>query len=723
MLNSFMLLGLAGLAVPVIIHLIQRQRLQRQPLATLRFLDPEDVANAFAPQPRDLLQLLLRLLLLALFVLLMARLVFGGSQPGPRTLAVLLDASLSMQRRVDDQRSLFEHHRSHILELIDGLGPDDKLSLTLVGDQIISQTGYLKDQNELRRLVQQVRVTDGGSQALVPALRGAVQQLHGRCEVNACVLVFSDLQLNNFLPHLDEAGRAGPDNPTLAFRADLERGAVRLVLMDDPLPPSVNLAIESARFLPEQVHVGASSRLTAVVHNHSDKDQTATLRFHEGEQAGQQRTLSVPAGESVHVDLVHRFDAPVDSACRVELEPDAFPGDDRFHLPMRIRDRSQVLLVVPAGERDSDDKSLEIGHRGVDLLAYALNPGEMLGAGAGTQISVKRVSPPRLARVSLPIYSAIILYGVTNLPDQSARDLEAFVRNGGGLWLIPEADVSPLRFNDAFAPLLNGLAIGQLRQPEQVQPLRRTEADLSHPLFLPLLREEWGNLQEIHFSRYQAVQSPGKAEVALRTAGGDPLAAVVRLERGRVVVQLFPPDLESSSLPRTAAFVPLVQQTLAFLTSRGERPRPDTIRVGEQLRLDLPEFRNFKGDIQVKGPEQRAFPLDPQEPGTARVEGLLQAGAYEIKHPLRTGSRPRWLTVNPVAAESDQAILSSEDQEILFGSRNVARIPYAQLGEQFSHSHELTAWLLGLVFLAFAAEALFGAWQARRQAPGKEGNR
>ena len=47
MLNPWMLLGLAGLSVPIIIHLIQRQRLKPQQLATLHFLDEEDIANAF----------------------------------------------------------------------------------------------------------------------------------------------------------------------------------------------------------------------------------------------------------------------------------------------------------------------------------------------------------------------------------------------------------------------------------------------------------------------------------------------------------------------------------------------------------------------------------------------------------------------------------------------------------------------------------------------------
>src|SRR5581483_1254830 len=111
MLYPLMLLGLIGLAVPVIIHLIQRQRLKPQVLATLQFLDPQDAANAFAPVPRDLLQLLLRLALLGLFVLLMARLLAGSADVGPRTLAVVLDGSLSTQRKGEGEQSLFDRQK------------------------------------------------------------------------------------------------------------------------------------------------------------------------------------------------------------------------------------------------------------------------------------------------------------------------------------------------------------------------------------------------------------------------------------------------------------------------------------------------------------------------------------------------------------------------------------------------------------------------------------
>jgi len=713
MLHPWMLYGLIGLSVPLVIHLIQRQRLRTQPLSTLQFLDLEDAANAFAPVPRDWLQLLLRLVLLGLFVLLMARLVVGGDKVGPRTLAVVLDQSLSMQRKLDEQHSLFDRHKARILELIDGLGPDDRMALFLVGDRVALETGYLQDRERLRQIAESFQISDGGAGALVPTVRSVVGQLASRRQVNAAVLVFSDQQRSAFQSYLDEAGRGGTDNPTLLFRDRLERATVKVFLVDEQLPEAPNLAIEQARFTPEQVYVGGSSRLTAVVRNHSREQQTTRIQVVAGEQAGKSRELTLAPGEAAHIDLVQRFEAPADTACRVEIEPDAFPGDDRFFVPMRIRDRKQILLVT-AAEGETQERGLDFGHRGADLLSYALNPGEALGQG-GTAITVKRVTPALFGRVSLPIYSVIILYGVSDLPEQSARDLEAFVLNGGGVWLIPGADLSPLRFNEGYHKILGGFAIGQVKRPEQVQSLSRDESGIANPLLVPLLREEWGNTRDVHISQYHVVQSPGTAEVVLRSGSGDPLAALVRRERGRVFVQLFGAGLEDSSLPRTSAFVPLVQQVTAVLGQRGERQRTDTLRVGEVQRMSVPEFRGLKGDVKVAGPADAGFPLIGPEASEIRVEGLARAGAYEVSHPAKASSRTRFLTVNPILGKSEPTSLTDDQQAALFGTHNVRRLPFADLGDQFARRHEVFALLAVLAYVAFVIEALVGAWQARRK--------
>jgi hypothetical protein len=156
-----MLLGVLGLGVPVVIHLIQKQRLKPQPLATIQFLDKEDVANAFAPAPRDLLQLLLRLLLMLLAVLLLTRLTLVSSTPGPRTMVIVLDQSMSMQQLADGKRSLFDVMKAQATTLLQGMNDGDRASLVLVGDRMTT-TPFIDDRDELLRLLDEVSVGDTG---------------------------------------------------------------------------------------------------------------------------------------------------------------------------------------------------------------------------------------------------------------------------------------------------------------------------------------------------------------------------------------------------------------------------------------------------------------------------------------------------------------------------------------------------------------------------------
>lgn len=716
MLYPLMLLGLLGFAAPIIIHLIQRQRLKPQLLATLLFLDREDVANAFAPRPRDLLQLLLRLLLLGLFILFMGRLIIGRQRVGPRTMAVVLDQSMSMQQQVGAGRSLFQRHREQILELIGGMGPDDKMSLTLVGDRITLETGYLDDAETLRRTAEALEVSDSGALALGEAVRGAVNQLRSRREVNAAVLVFSDHQRLNFQPGLEAAATGPAKEEAQAFRRALERSRVKLLLIDENADDAPNLAIEQAQFSPERVYLGASAKLTTVVRNLSDGEQTARLALFEGTQAGTNRELSLAPGEAAHVDLVHRFESPVDTVCRVELQEDILPGDNLFHTPMRMKDRRQVLLVTPS-RGAGDDEGLELSYKGMDLLAYALNPGEALGLGTGTYVNVRRVTPPMLGRVSLPLYSVIVLYGVADLPEKSDRDLAVFVQNGGGVYLIPDESVTPVRFNEAYAPLLKSFMLGQSKQPEQAQTLDKNESRLAHPVLLPLVRGEWGDTREVYFEDYFSVAAAGEAEVALRAANGDPLVVVVRHARGHVLLQLFSCDLRASSLPRSTSFVPMVQDLLAMLDGSRLDVAVDTMRVGGVHRLRLPEFRGLGGEVSVAGPEQRAYALAGERTEEARVEGLLRAGAYQVSHPAKRSGRKRWLTVNPVQGESSLTPLSDAEVTELFGNRNAARLSFADVAGRFARQHELLKLMAILLFLAYVVEAVVSAWQSRRNAP------
>lgn len=708
MLNPVMLLGLLGLTVPIIIHLINRRRLEPRLLSTLRFLDQEDVANAFQPVPRDLLQLLLRLVLLALFVLLLARMTASQAEVGPRTLAMILDASMSMQRKLPGGQTLFERQKGQVRDLLDGMKAQrDLFSLLLVGDRVFVDTGYSRDPERLRAALDAFQPTDGAGRALPSAIERSLEELENYQELNTALLVFSDHQKTNFRSVEKRSSLPGL----------LARGRTRLLLVTEPLEPAPNLCIESARFFPPRVHLGGSSKMTAAVRNASDSEQTLDVSFAEGESAGETRSLTLQPGETAQMDLVHVFESPIDTPCKATLSDDVLPADNAAYSPMRMKERRQVLLVVPP--KFTEQGEVQASTTGVDLLSYAINPEEALGLAAGVHTVVKRITPNLLERASLSIYSSILIYNLTELPAQSLLDLQAYVENGGGLCLILDSKVSPFQFNETYQKLLSPFQLGALKQPSDPVFLDRNEANLGSPVLLPLVREEWGKLDEIHFLSYFGVENRGNALCALRASQGDWLAAAIDRGRGRIYVQLFACDIRETSFPRTPAFVPMVQEILAFLARETEGAGTDALRAGESRYLQLPEFRGLGGEVELRKTSHRfSLPADGRD---VKIENLYAAGNYEITHAHKKTARTRWVAVNPASDESDLAPLAEEDLHAVFGtSANVAQLAFADLPGRFARRQELFSAILALVFAAFLAETLLGAWQSRRKEAGHE---
>src|SRR5688572_11009692 len=101
-LTPLFLIGLAGLAVPVLLHLIQRERKQVVQFPSLMFLRRIPYQSVRRRRVRHWLLLMMRLAALALIVLAFGRPFFRTADPsvsaagGAREVVILLDRSYSM---------------------------------------------------------------------------------------------------------------------------------------------------------------------------------------------------------------------------------------------------------------------------------------------------------------------------------------------------------------------------------------------------------------------------------------------------------------------------------------------------------------------------------------------------------------------------------------------------------------------------------------------------
>src|SRR6188474_1694639 len=107
-LQTSFLVGLAALAVPVLIHLFFRLRTKRVELGTIRFLRVVLEENARRRKVMRWLLLALRVACVALLVMLFARPYFtAAAASGDKELLVLLiDQSATMQLKGDQGRLL-----------------------------------------------------------------------------------------------------------------------------------------------------------------------------------------------------------------------------------------------------------------------------------------------------------------------------------------------------------------------------------------------------------------------------------------------------------------------------------------------------------------------------------------------------------------------------------------------------------------------------------------
>ncbi|MBM4148761.1 MAG: hypothetical protein FJ224_06930 [Lentisphaerae bacterium] len=704
MLNPLMLLGLLGLAVPIVIHLINRQRMKPQPLATLKFLEQRDVANAFAPVPRDLLQLLLRLLLLALFVLLMARITGPSRTTGPRALAIVLDNSMSMRGpSADGATSLFEAHRARILDLVRGMNQGDFFSFTLVGDKVFESTGFTSDIAVLESAVTNAWVSDGGGRSLFVAIEDTLRDLRSKRAASSALLVFSDQQLRNYRSRLGTPGLA-----------DLLRGSrIRPVFIADPVPILPNVELHSGEFHPEKVYLGASGKATAHLVNSSPTQQTVVVSLKSGPVVIASRPCNLASGETARVEIRQTFDSPNDSALGVNVSEDGFNADNDAYTTVRMLKRRQVLLVT--SESYPKPEGLTIGSSGPDLFACAINPSEATGeAGGETYISVKRVVRTELERKALSMYSMVVLYGIQMLDDEVIRDLEGYVNQGGGLYIVPDSNVtSTTVFNGAFGPFLAGFELGDLREPKIAAVMDTNEKSIADPLLLDLVRGEWGTVNDILFARYFSTQAQGEMKAALKTRDGDLLLGVAPMGKGQVCVQTHSWNLDDTSLPRNLAFVSVAHAIVDRLSPVDEdvAGRTDHIRVGDFHRMELPQFRGLGGTVTLEGPRTYSFEMAPEDTHVM-VKDIYIAGAYRATHPGKAIARDRWLAVNRAPDESDLTVASPEQLAGLCGGGDVV-LTSDRVDDLFRPRRELFILLLTLVFVALVAETLFGALFSR----------
>ncbi len=616
-LAPLFLLGLAAVAVPVIVHLVNRERRNAIAFPSLMFLRRVPFRSVSRQRIRHRALFALRILALALLALAFARpfvdresanAVVAGV--GPRELVVLLDRSYSMAYGDRWSRATAAAERA-----IAGVAAADRATLVLFDHEAIATAGPTGDLAVVRAAITNAR-PGAGSTRYAPALAVA-QQLMDRAErPRRDVVLISDFQ---------RAGWDGQELPRLAAPATLTtidigdsttaNTLVTGVDVSRDASGGVDRAIVAARVVRQGERPVAAAR--------------ATLEINGREVEAKQVTLPASGATSVTFAPVAVPDATTRGTVRVSgpANDDRLLMDDVFHFVIAPAQVVNVLLIESPGAAATRTMFLP----------------RALGIGDSPTFRIAQRRSDNVTSADVDAARVVIVHGAEMPGGAVGERLRALVRNGGGL-IVALGEANGTRALSGMSELLPGVP-GEIIDRSAERGGTMGSLDRNHPALESFRGARSGDFTSARYLRYRSLSPAPTDAVLARFDDGNVALTERQVGDGRVLVFSSTFDGYWNDLPVQPVFLPLIQSLVRHAAAW--TPQPSSHTVGHVMAVSEPGAGGELVAVAPSGERTRWNETD-----SVRSLALREQGFYEIRDANGVAAS-RTIAVNPDAAESE----------------------------------------------------------------------
>jgi hypothetical protein len=630
------LFGLLAAALPILIHLLNRRRLQRIRFPAVRFILLSQKRISRSYRLRHWLLLALRTMAVVLLVLLLANPIFqtgaglfaGG---GPVAAVVILDNSLSM--RWSGAGNGFKQAKEAARLLISALNDGDRAAL--LPTNITGKEAFrLKGQRDvLLRELEAVEIADGTAN-LAAALNQAYELLSvpaGQKEIRL----------------ITDMGLTGWDQFSMAALKHVDPSIPLKLIRIGQAEPPLNAAIKEIRLGGQGVGVNLPLNIEATVANFSAREiKDLLVQLSIGGQSKEQKLLTVPPKGEASVNFQTRVAQSGAHAGQVALKKEGLAGNDAANFTIDAQDKLAVLIV-------DGDPQTSLAQSESFFLSRALNPA---GERDASVFLPTVIVADALDTAALDRYQVVILCNVAVLPEAFAANLQNFVRQGGGVLIFGGDKFQP----DSYNQKLSQSAPAELREKKtgpEASGDKIDKLDLAHPalqsLADPILLESLKSARVWGYIR----ANPRSKSALVSLANGDPLVLEQRVGAGKVILVTTSADRDWTDLPLKTVFLPLLH-SLAQHLAGGKRGQLDAgIAVGDAKALSLPPALVGK-TLRVTKPNKQAVEVPiagEKNRALATIEDNELAGVYRVALPAgaeKDSGAPQLYAVNPPFLES-----------------------------------------------------------------------
>lgn len=625
-LSPWMLLGLAGIAIPVVIHLVRKQAAKPVDWGAMRFLFDTLAIRRRKMEWEDLLLMAARCLLLALVALAVARpfvppdskvpwmfvlpagllgvalaagsfvvssgkwrwlirvagvaLLIGAAglvwfeevlnlkrfeATGRRDVALVIDGSASMEFRRGG-RSVFEEAVEEARSLVKEAPRGTAFTVVLGGPapQAMSASP-LTHRADVLGLLDDLKPVGGtfrAHEALGVATLGLSEGVNAAKEI----VVFTDEQRDGW--RLENPGAW--ETLEAAWQAMPTEPKLLLRSLGEP-NPFRNLMLGEMEFSREVIGVDREVAIRVSIENTGSDAVTAggVILEVDGTKVDEQPVGLLVAGEVESIEFRYRFrkSGPAVVTARMTVDDD-LAGDDRIERVVAIRRSLSVLLV-------DGNASGDFFERASGYMALALAPKSALGGTGGAGLMDPEVIPvSRLKAEDLAGRDVVVLADVPRLPAALAGELSQRLAEGVGLMVVAGPRCDPEFYNAWEGGGGRVIAADLGEEGVSVDGVSPASATFLHES-LELFKEE-GDLGDALVRRWRKIGEvvPGGAAGA-SFGNGETWLASRNYGSGRSLLVACALDARSGNLPAQRSFVPLVHEWVTWVAGDGVDLNPE----------------------------------------------------------------------------------------------------------------------------------------------------
>jgi hypothetical protein len=618
-LSPLFFVALAALAIPVIVHLIQRERKHVVNFPSLMFVQRIPYQSVRRRRIRHWYLLLMRAAAMALIILAFARPFFPqgaaaalAATGGSREIVVMLDQSASMGYGDHWQRA-----RDAARNAINSLGTGDRATIVLFSRNAEESIRATADRGRLEATLGAAKLTSGATR-FGPALKLAESILARSTLQRREAILISDFQ---------KSGWSGAEDVHFGENMTLTPVSVASDKYSNIAVPSVSFSrapfsnqervTVTAGITNKSAEAASNIPVVLEVDGHAIETQNVNIAANASTSLTFQAfTLGEPA--------VHGM---------VRAGTDQFPADNTFDFVLNPSQSVTVLVVDSGTDRNASfylSKALSIGN----APAFQTEV-----------VPAARVTPQMIEHRSV-----VILNDAPLPPGLSGGALKRFVERGGGLlvafgdhstWPTSEADLLPGRLGNVVDRTEGrGATIGM--------------RDYSHPIFEVFKAPRSGDFSAPRVLRYRALETGPGDRVLARFDDGGIAAAEKRVGIGRVIALSTTLDDSWNDLALKPVYLPLIHQVTRYLAQYEQTNAWQTVGAV----IDLPTALKGKADRVVVTPSNERIRKAASDPGLLE---LTEHGVYEIRSASNSSGRPDRIAVNLDPAESDLSPMDPQE--------------------------------------------------------------